>query len=703
MSIPTCKLCKTPGVPGAAFCGACGTPYGAAPPGAAAAPAFATRGAAPDESDLDDLFSSLPSPPLGGAPAGGGAATQLFMDAVGPGEDLFGAPSPGASPQEEVAELTDLFASPGAGTGNQARVRERPPEPGLVTNILTASGPEDGGSLDDLFGDTAAMDPDALFRSTGTTGTMQKVAPRSSADDLDDLFASAEAGGPPPNPDEALDDLFSGGAASPTGAAVSQDGLADLFGAGGEAQLFQQTGGASTEDLFGNPAAGAPLSGAFAGPGAPDDDMPIFSDEAMEAADALFNDARTSPIGAVGAFGNDFSDEPDSSAPASATIDVSMETFGAPTAAPAGDLESLFGMGAASASGSRGGAPSFDATVPDLGATGEAFLGMPSDDAAAANIQELMRSQEDDSAPAVPGLESGDLIQEAHRVADGDGRGREPASHGDARGPHDDAVPPRPKDRRGGRRKAAFATLPPEPGWWGKLGALGGLLLASGFLSQALGHHPALRTLSPVVLASCLAIMAGVVYVFAYAALKIRLPVELQARCMALGGVAFVYTQVSSGELGVADPALAMLLCMAFAIGTVLESGLLFLSLRISLGIVGTYACLSLLTGVSQGLPYVELVTRRVLEAPGLAAHLAKDQLALVLQAFDPLFVAVNFFLPTVLVLGLLEALQFLWRRWWGLASTRLATCAVAGVALWLNLGLYQSLKVPSLRTLLGI
>lgn len=820
MSIPTCKLCKTPGLPGAKFCGACGISYGEAAARAAARDAgggdlFGASAAAGGDADLDDLFSSLPDAPGQSA----GAATQLFMDAVsddasptGDLDDLFtsGGPAGGGSRAvtsdfadiddtgggEEVGELDDLFgpdlASLGAGG---ASARPRPQAPGMVTNILQSDA--DGQDLGNLFGG-GAVDPDQLFAPTGHTGLQGAVtaatlhavgraadtdmgdlfasdagSPRLSApapmpglssgdeledlfasappeipgaagDDLDDIFAASGPGddgdffgsGAPDAAEESMDDLFASGTGG-LPAVSSTGGMDDLFASGSAPaagrgdldDLFASGGGAGLD----GPTTTGPIVDSSAGMGGDLDDLfdtldPSAADLSLDdmnpsprpttdnlhtvdlAADALF--AGEGPTG-----GGEFDDlfgsvevEPDVSMPQFAapragpgaagtgagTIDVSASLGDIPPRAPAADqLDDLF---AAPPSDE----PSVDSIDgPQAGPYGS-LAGLPSDEVAADQVQSLLAESED-NVPGVPGLEAGDLLAEAHQVADAGGHRTydDPPVTYDF--DDDEPAAPRPQDRRQARRKPRFYALPPEPGRLAKAARVGGLLASSTLLAAALRMHPQGASIPLAVLAPCVALAGGVAALFVYATTKMKLPMAVLSRGLALAAVGLVGGQVIPAALGAGAEAWPMLLALAFAVGTVLELDVLFLSLRLSLAIVGVYSSMSLVTGLVHQTPYDELVVRRVLDAPGLVEHIPPDQVALALKAFDPLFVAANFFLPAVLVLTVLQALRDMTRRWWGLALTRLATATVAGLAVYWNLQQYQRLDVVNLLRLAGL
>lgn len=669
MSIPTCKLCKTLGLPGAKFCGACGTPYGESGPAApdASDALFGSIARSSSEADLDDLFSSLPSPPEEEGGPAQGAATQLFMDAVtdAEGTGLF------ASTGGPGLEQSNFVASPGA---------SRKPEE--VDDLGDLFGGGDGGdSLDDLFGSKASIDPDRLFEATGTTG-MQAAVP--AGGDLGDLFGSlpepdpAPPPPPPPapNPSQSAETVISQGPEDPTL----------------EFSAFDREAPPpppSTDDLFAAP----PPSGALFDPPAGDDDL--FAEPGSGEAPFDFQPPPGTPSSADDLFSGD---------PDDATLDISMSShmIQAPEGmqAPGPAMGDLFEPESVSTDGAV-----FGQTVPDLHDVGvEELINLAADEVGEETMRHLVDDQEDVTNPAVPGLEDGDLLAEAHLVADVGGRSFSPESTEQPEpGPHDDAVPPRPRDRRAQRPRVMFTTLPPDPGWIGRAAGLAGVLVASLVTAMALRHDPRAAALTLPLMTMSLAIATGVAYFVALLVLKTKLSAEFFSRVLALGTLAFAYTQVAPASLGIGDPAAGMLLCILLGVGAVLWSHVLFLSLRISLGIVGVYSGLSLLTSLSQGIPYPELVTRRILEAPGLSAHLAPDRLALLLKGFDPLFLAVNLFLPLVVLLGVLEALYDLKKRWWGPAGVRLLQCLLTGAAVYLNLQLYQKMQVPNLLSLLGM
>jgi hypothetical protein len=579
------------------------------------------------------------------------------MDAIPKeiGADLFSAPDTSGS---------SVIAAPLSAEGN----------PGVVDDLDDLFGPSadpQDSALDDLFGSSAAIDPDKLFDATGTTG-LQSAIP---AGDLDGLFQSLQAEPPPPPPTAETKTL--------SGAPDEEN----PFAAAATVVAPSPTSDPPADDLF---ASSQEIGGDFFGvessPSPPESN--------------LFDPPPTASSPRLSA--NDLFGPEDEVDPEDATIDISMSSaaFAAPIPEPPpGGTRDLF-----EASGEASSEDLFGRTVPEIPGDNEGLIDLAPSQLGENDMRHLVEDQENESSPLVPGLEPGDLLAEAHLVADADGRSMEPPSSDPAApAPHEDAIPPRPRAHQAKRVKPSFVTLPPDPGWPGKVAGWGGTLVASGILAMALAHNPRAATLSVPILAACLAILSGMLFVFTYAVAKIKLSAEFFSRVLTLSALAFAYTMVDPSSLSAHEPALGMLLCLLLGIGAVLWSHLLFLSLRVSLSIVGVYSCLSLLTGAAQGIPYLELVTRRVLQAPGLAAQLAPDRLALLLKAFDPLFLAVNFFLPVVFLLGVLEALYDLKKRWWGPALVRILQVLLTGAVIALNLRLYQQMKVPNLLPLLGL
>ncbi len=705
------------------------------------------------EEDLDDLFSSLPDVPDASAPAppvyareDGGNATQLFMEAIGDSpsgadadfdlfgasetspqddmedlfaaqapvataptandelDDLFGAPLPEAPPASD--EVDDLFSDLGD-TSSPQPAASKAPSPGMVTSILAPQSATQTEEFLDLFGAAgSAIEPDQLFKPTGSTGTMQAVGPlmtpgedlvlgsanlsaSTPGQDFDDLFSDAPSSPPGMSPEEAPDDelnrLFADtptSAGVPTGQYSMDEGdLEDLFAeapAGQATDLFSE---AVMETSF--PSIPNPNDPGSAARGAPPEAPGLF--------DAAPTDEFEGDFSSMGFAVPGHANE-------DATIDISGSNLSLPPVSPAqnaDDLDDLFGV---APSGPQELNMSVDLGVNDLGPAAPM-------DQAAHTVQELMQERPEENQPVLLGLEDGNILEEAHAVADTGGREPLPEEESSTSFSTEiiDEGGARPQTRRKKRRKPSFYPVPPTPSPLSRAAGMVGLLAASTLLAGAVSHHPMTDGLGLAVLAPSLALGSGLVYVATYAVAKIRLPLELLARGMALAAAGFAFLQVAPALLSSGGYAYGMILALGFGIGTLLESGLLYLSLRIALSILGVYSSLSLISGIARKAPYLELVTRRVLEAPGLAEQLSPDRLQLALKAFDPLFVAVNFFLPVVLAVSVLQGLSDGWKRWWTLALTRFLTAVIAGLAIYANLGMYRAQKVPNLLTLLGL
>lgn len=645
--MPTCKLCKSTGLPGARFCGGCGTPFPDEGPAVAAAGPGAAASAPSDDAAMDDLFASLGS---SGAPAAGDDLA----------DDLFGG---GASGE---AELDDLFSSlpdaPSEAGGDLADLF------GAAPDDATAPAPAAGkADLDDFFSGDA--DPEI-------SGIMEMPSPASGGDDL---FGSGGGG----------DDLFAGPAdgAEPFGIPDASDpGVAsvdDLFGAGAGAMdpdaLFRPTGatdkqaavpaGDDFEDLFSD------MRG--------DDDSSAAIDLTAEneAPTGLFDAASPDDsFDAVAAFG---------AAPAAG---AATEALLGPADFPeppsevntGGDqLEDLFGMGTSSTDDPM--VESLSAEIPDLDAPPAAAGG-----STAEAFEQLMHERADDSAPQVPGLEPGDLLAEAHQAVDGG-----PASQTGGEAPQG-------RDRRQRPRMRMAAGMAPEPSKVETLGEFLGFALAGLFTAGLLREVvPQAAQVPTPALGAGLVVGGGFLHFLS----GLRLAPALQSRVMILvaAGLTLPHGLAATPTLPGRFLPLTMILVILAGVGHLLRNQLLALALRLTLAILGVYACLSLVGAAAADTPYEALVTRRVLEAPGLAETLGPARLELVLKAFDPLFLAVNFFLPAVLLAAAAELLLLARRKWWALAIERLVTVALVGGVLWVNLKLYAKLKVPNLLSLAGM
>jgi hypothetical protein len=640
--------------------------------------------------DPDKLFAPTGKTGLQGAVT---AATLAAVDAGADADmdNLFGSggiPSldSAAEPGTDSNELQDIFTSP-----------EPPP---MAT-------PDD--DLDNLFADPGPTDAQPAVGADDLFGTGTPSAPPSPGGDMDDLFASTGAA-PAPSGEDDLDDLFSGAGGGGGGGGGGLAFEEQPTSTGPVVDVAGSQGAGDLDDLFDSldPSADGFSVEDFAPGGAETGDTRTVD----LAADALFAGEGPAGAGDGGQFDDLFGSatmEPDVSMPqltapgpasAGGTIDVSASLGEIPPSQGAGDLDDLF---AAPSSTDDPSVDSIDAHPPATGS----LAGLPSDGYAADQVQSLM-AESDDNAPGVPGLEAGDLLAEAHRVADAGGRQtyEEPedrfAFMDEVQ--EEEAVAPRPSDRRKPRKKPRFYALPPEPGRLARLARLGGLLAASTLLAAAIRLHPEGAALPLPVLAPCVALASGVIGLFVYAATKIRVPMGVLSRGLALAAVGLVIGKVvTPASLAAGAEAWPMLLALGFSVGTVLELDVLYLSLRLSLAIVGVYSSMSLVMALVRETPYQELVIRRVLEAPKLAEHIPPDRVELALKAFDPLFVAANFFLPAVLVVTVLQALRDLTRRWWGMAFTRLATASIAGLAVYWNLQQFQQLEVPNLLTLAGL
>lgn len=744
MTLPTCKLCKAQGLPGSKFCGACGTPYVEGDRIAAEREAQAARAAQAafpeppsQEDDLDDLFSSLPSAPLEShlefkAPAAApGEATNLFHAATGePGaesfddlDQLFSSPSeapagPGPSAGESD-DLSSLFSSA------PIAPRPRPTEPGMVTSILT--GPVEGseghdpGSMEDsnLFGSSIqAMDPDSLFQATGKTGKMPAISAASTGSgDLDslfddlagpgttgqsggdfDLFADTPEAPPPADPDDLFQDplppasgqevpLSSSFIASP-GADPTSD-LDALFQSPETAPSGGASGGipSGVDDLF----ASIPdleTSGVAETPFQPTVAEPSFEsfeteEPSLESFEAdVFSDTALDPL------------DPNFDANASMEIKAPLAAV-PPPQAQRDSLEDLF-------QAEDNAVFEEDPTNLDLGPAPP----LPVDDFANPAYAHLASAEHAGAPPEMPNLEEADILATAHAVADGvpDSDFELPSTEIPDPLPDDGMVHRPARDRRT-RRRSSFTPSPPKVGLLGWGGALGGLFCASAFLAHALRHHPSAGDLGVGLFATCLTVVGLLTHVISLSVLKKPFPLEAQSRIFLLVGVGFLATSVPAASHQPWEPGLAMAVCLLLGVGHCIDNSRLALSVRYTFASVGVYSGLTLIQGLAIQSPiaYERLVQLRTIQAPGLAQKVGAGTAAKLLQAFDPLFVAVNFFLPAVALACLFELFFLAKQRWWSLVLIRATTLAVVGFAVFWNFRLYQKLNVPTLFTLIGM
>ncbi len=614
--LPTCKLCKNTGLPGAKFCGACGTPF----PDSRSGPEpddgdlFGSLAPAQGERDLDDLFSSLPSAPSGDDVGDLFAALAEPPPPRSPGSgagDLFGSdPAPAPTPARgKAADLDDFF---GDGAPEISDLR-----PGLAAGPVAGADLFGGG---DLFATSDPIGIDGLDAPTARGPAVPSPAARTSP--AADLFSDA------PARDDTLDDLFGGSQA------IDPDRLFE----GGSGLTGKQTkvgGRDELDDLFGTPAS-SPGRGPSGSPGT----ISISGDRPVD-------------LSAPGAGGR------------------------------RDELEDLFGV----PDSTSGSIQSMSIAVPDLdestsaqGSTAHAF-------------EQLMQERGQEGGPGgAPDLESGDLLAEAHRVADGRTSADMPA---------EPAAAPGGRDRRKRARGPvlASAVAPPPEGLerLGEFATFAGTACLAGALVQ---HHVPQAAGVP---APGLALGAALVGGLLHMVTGFRFPLGFQARALTLAAAVVVLPHGLFPPVVTLPPAflpITMILVLAAGIAHALENVLLARGLRIGLAIVGVYACLSLVRGAAIGTPYDELVLRRALAAPGLEGSLAPDRLALLLKAFDPLFLGVNLFLPAMALAALFDALVQLRRRWWGRLLTRTMTVALLALAIHANLGIYDRLGVPNLRSL---
>lgn len=508
----------------------------------------------------------------------------------------------------------------------------------------------------------------------------------------DDLFAALGS----PSNEATLDDLFSSlpdAAAQGAGAgarADKKDGprLDDLFAAPATGEQvadlddFFETGTIKEVPSATKPARPAP---APAKPPPPADDL-FGGTSPVADPDTLFQ-----PTGRTGAI-------PTISAKAAGGSLEELFGLATPAAGPAPDLRppDRFDPMATSREPTVDSLPS----MPDLSASVPGTA--PPSGSTAAAFAALMSDRSEPSGPVVPGLERGDVLAEAHRVADGlpSGDGHTAPRPEPEAGTEEAAASPR--DRRKGaaqRRPLGGTFLAPPETPTERLARLGGFLLAAGLAGFVAVPFVPLDQPYP---GPTLGLGVAGIGVVVAAITKGTIPLEVQSRLLLLAAAVLVLPH-GLVEVPATPPTLlpwVMLAILGAGVAHMLFSSLLATPLKLGFAIVGVYGCLSLAGALGPGTPYAELVTRRILVAPGLAPHLAPDRLELLLKAFDPLFVGVNFFLPAALAAAFFEVFALASRRWWGRTFAALFTCLALALGLMTGVKIADGLGVPNLRTL---
>ena len=138
-----------------------------------------------------------------------------------------------------------------------------------------------------------------------------------------------------------------------------------------------------------------------------------------------------------------------------------------------------------------------------------------------------------------------------------------------------------------------------------------------------------------------------------------------------------------------------MSLVIVAGLNQVLRSRLLHRTFRYILVTVGVYSLTGLIVGITSKLSYSQIIIKRQLEATDKVALVSK-----LITAFEPTFVAVNFFLPLVVIVLAFEGMRLLMNKFWGHAFVLIITAAFFGCVLFGNVMLYEKANVPNLKSM---
>ena len=138
-----------------------------------------------------------------------------------------------------------------------------------------------------------------------------------------------------------------------------------------------------------------------------------------------------------------------------------------------------------------------------------------------------------------------------------------------------------------------------------------------------------------------------------------------------------------------------MSLVIVAGLNQILRSRLLHRTFRYVLVTVGVYSLTGLIVGITSKLSYSQIIIKRQLDVTDKVALVQK-----IVTAFEPTFVAVNFFLPLVVIVLAFEGMRLLMNKFWGHAFALIVTAAFFACVLFGNVMLYEKANVPNLKSM---
>jgi len=251
------------------------------------------------------------------------------------------------------------------------------------------------------------------------------------------------------------------------------------------------------------------------------------------------------------------------------------------------------------------------------------------------------------------------------------------------------------------------ARLVPKPTFSSRMAALAGFLTLTALLGDGAVHIFALTIPLPWVIAPVVGLL--IAYLVKRVSKAEHWPLSLANLLMfaLLVGLSFDPLGIvpSTGAIAGLGPAalrpLTMTLVVILGVFFVIRSRLLLRPLRYVTASLGVYSLVGLLTGIAAGRSYGEIISRRSLNLiEGSAADTLIRQL---LVGFEPTFVAVNCFIPLLVIILFFEASRLFINRFWAEGIHLLIACAIFAATLFFNMPLYEKHGIPSLRTLAGV
>ena len=132
----------------------------------------------------------------------------------------------------------------------------------------------------------------------------------------------------------------------------------------------------------------------------------------------------------------------------------------------------------------------------------------------------------------------------------------------------------------------------------------------------------------------------------------------------------------------------------------IFSSRLLHRSFRYFLATMGIYSLTALIQGIASRQSYDTIIAQRQLELTGDASGAISSSSDLLLRAFEPTFIAVNCFIPILVIVLSFEAMRLLRHRLWKHAGHLLLATIFFALTLFANTQIYERAGVPNLKSL---